>query len=509
MDELFSPQAQRLLDRALLSAQSQQIDRSGLPELLAAFIDLLDPLTPSVLGQSMQRWQSLRQDLPSIPLADSPHVASISWTPGAAEAIRRAKEIALSFRRHEQVHSTDLLIAVLETSLAGEIIPSLADWPLAQMIEQFHRDRLPPLIQVPLDIDWKSSGHPDTTDLYQIIDANLNRAREGLRVLDEFARFTRGDANLSGLLKSARHRLALLEHLFPAHQLLAARDVSADVGATQTSPSEMTRETIAHVATASIKRVQEALRVIEEYSKISHPQASQQAKSLRFDVYQLERFARLAYDGPSRLSQVPLYWICDPYACKHELEWTVQQAIVGGVGAIQLRDKQGPDRQTLHIARQLRAWTRQSDTLFIVNDRPDIARLADADAVHVGQDELTVRDARRIVGPEIMVGVSTHSIDQAHQASANGASYIGIGPVFPSKTKAFEQHLGTEPLRQIVQEISIPIFAIGGIDLARVAPLTAVGIRQVAVSHAISHSDDPAQAATELRSALSSISSEA
>ena len=105
-------------------------------------------------------------------------------------------------------------------------------------------------------------------------------------------------------------------------------------------------------------------------------------------------------------------------------------------------------------------------TLFIINDRPDLAALARADGVHVGQEELSVKDARSIVGPETLVGVSTHSIEQARQAVLDGANYIGVGPTFPSGTKQFEQFPGVELLRAVAAEIRLPAFAIGGIGRA-------------------------------------------
>src|SRR4051794_10471359 len=104
-----------------------------------------------------------------------------------------------------------------------------------------------------------------------------------------------------------------------------------------------------------------------------------------------------------------------------------------------MREKDLPDRELLERARQLRQWTRQAGVLFIVNDRPDIARLVEADGVHLGQDDLPVREARRILGPDALVGVSTHNLEQVRQAILDGASYLGVGPTFPSKTKEFRE----------------------------------------------------------------------
>jgi thiamine-phosphate pyrophosphorylase len=165
---------------------------------------------------------------------------------------------------------------------------------------------------------------------------------------------------------------------------------------------------------------------------------------------------------------------------------------------LQLRDKNLPDRQLLDRARTLRAITRGTSTLFIMNDRPDLAALSGADGVHVGQDELTVKDARRILGPDGLVGVSTHSVEQARSAVLDGADYIGVGPTFPSGTKKFAEFTGTALLRAVAPEIRLPAFAIGGIDAKNLSEVLATGFTRVAVSGAVTTANDPATAASEL-----------
>jgi thiamine-phosphate pyrophosphorylase len=168
---------------------------------------------------------------------------------------------------------------------------------------------------------------------------------------------------------------------------------------------------------------------------------------------------------------------------------------------LQLRDKRLNDRELLARAQALRSLTR-GRCLLIINDRPDIAVLADADGVHVGQDELTVRDARKVVGPRGLVGVSTHTIEQARQTAAAGADYIGCGPTFPSTTKQFAEFPGVEFLRRVAGEIRIPAFAIGGITLANLDEVLAAGGTRVAVSGAITNSTSPAEAVDAFRARL-------
>src|SRR5262249_48627083 len=146
--------------------------------------------------------------------------------------------------------------------------------------------------------------------------------------------------------------------------------------------------------------------------------------------------------------------------------------------------------------------TRAAGALFIVNDRPDIASLSEADGVHLGQDDMSVRDARRILGPGALIGVSTHSIDQVRQAVHDGASYIGVGPTFPSETKQFGTFAGVEFVRQAAAETSLPLFVIGGVTLDNLPKVLAAGGRRVAVSQAVCQADDPRKAAEAFRRLL-------
>jgi thiamine-phosphate pyrophosphorylase len=156
-------------------------------------------------------------------------------------------------------------------------------------------------------------------------------------------------------------------------------------------------------------------------------------------------------------------------------------------------------------ARDVREVTRSTGTLFIVNDRPDIARLADADGVHLGQDDLPIHEARRIVGPDALIGVSTHNVDQVRRAVLEGANYLGIGPTFPSQTKSFDAFAGLEFVKQALAETSLPAFALGGIHPGNVEQIRASGARRIAVSLAICAAADPRQVARQLRHALAAV----
>ncbi len=184
------------------------------------------------------------------------------------------------------------------------------------------------------------------------------------------------------------------------------------------------------------------------------------------------------------------------------MDWTIQEAAAGGADVFQLRENDLDDRELLQRARDVRRWTRQTGTLFILNDRPDIARLSEADGVHLGQNDMSVKDARIILGPDAIIGVSTHDIGQVRQAILDGATYLGVGPTFPSLTKQFEQISGLEFVRAALAETSLPAFVIGGINPTTIKLAVQAGAERIAVSSAIAAAQNPRSVAVALREAL-------
>ena len=385
-----------------------------------------------------------------------------------------------------------------------------------------------------------------STETYRILDAAANRASEGLRVVEDYARFGLNDAHLSRLLKECRHELAAaLRGISPA-QRLAARDTLGDVGTVIGTASEYQRGSVEDVACASFKRVQEALRTLEEFSKLigedvaggglltptrsegevapasnigtslvdppsliqrvdvgTTTSTSRRFEQLRYRLYTAEKAVLRTRFSRERLFDQWLYLLVTAAGCEPGCEPVVRAAMATGVKFIQMREKTLPDRELVAMARRLRAWTRDADALLIVNDRPDIAVLAEADGVHIGQEELTVSDARRIIGPDRLIGVSTHTIEQARQAVLDGADYLGVGPTFPSGTKSFESFAGLDFIRQVAAEITLPWFAIGGIDTNNLAAVLEAGASRIAVSGAILTATDPHATASELLENLS------
>jgi thiamine-phosphate pyrophosphorylase len=166
-----------------------------------------------------------------------------------------------------------------------------------------------------------------------------------------------------------------------------------------------------------------------------------------------------------------------------------RKVIKSGVRWIQLRDKQNARRQIYQNAVILRQLTKETRTLITINDYADIALAADADGVHLGQDDLPLREARKIMGKDTIIGISTHSIEQAAEAETNGADYIGFGPVFYTGTKDAGSPKGVDLLRDIRKHIGIPVVAIGGIKLENLVSVLDTGIDAVAVASGILKGD--------------------
>jgi thiamine-phosphate pyrophosphorylase len=196
-----------------------------------------------------------------------------------------------------------------------------------------------------------------------------------------------------------------------------------------------------------------------------------------------------------RLHDARLYFICDI-----DRLGTLEPALRGGVDIFQLRDKHAADDDLLRAAQTARRLCDEHDALFIVNDRPDLAVAARADGVHLGQDDMAIEQARAVVGPDLLIGHSTHSPEQVDGAA--GADYIGVGPVHATPTKLGRPAVGVELVRHAAANARMPFFAIGGLDGTTLPAVVAAGATRAAVVRAISEAQDPEAAARALRAAL-------
>ena len=344
----------------------------------------------------------------------------------------------------------------------------------------------------------------------RLLDANLDRAREGLRVLEDWCRFALDRPDLVARSKDLRQRLGRQHH----ERFKLARHSASDPAAGLAHPAQLERLDDGAVLAANAARVQEALRVLEEFGRRDEPELASEAAAIRYLVYDLEvdliQASRL---GPGRrelLRRTHLYLVTSPVP---DLEAVVAAALAGGVRLVQYRAKQvsGPgapppldDLQRLQQARRLRTLCAQAGALFLVNDRIDIALAVEADGVHLGQGDLPPAVARRLLGPERLIGRSTQRIAELQQAVSDGCDYVGVGPVHATPTKAGREPVGLAYVAEAATASPIPWFAIGGIDSGNLAAVRAAGGRRVAVVRAITEAPDPAAAAAALLAGLES-----
>jgi len=356
----------------------------------------------------------------------------------------------------------------------------------------------------PIDVDFAlrtvSTTVSDHTNTLRTIDAAANRLREGLRVIEDYLRFTLDDAHLMKLLKTNRHQLVEALKCIGQESLIASRDTLNDVGTAISTTSEFDRQSIEHLLQANLKRVQEATRTLEEFGKLISVEAASIFKQMRYALYTLEKSILACVHNQSRLKDCPIYLLVSESLCHHGSGPAIRESLAAGVGIVQIREKEMTDRQLLEHGKRVREWTRAAGAILIMNDRPDLAVAIDADGVHVGQDELPVREVRQIVGSRRMIGVSTHNIEQARQAVLDGADYLGVGPTFPTTTKSFAKHeyAGLNFIQQVAAEITLPWFAIGGINADNLEKALQAGARRIAISSAICSHEHPGQITREL-----------
>jgi len=332
----------------------------------------------------------------------------------------------------------------------------------------------------------------------RILDANFNRAREALRVLEEHARFALNDAATAERSKQTRHALADIAAALPIAELIAARNVSGDVGTEISTPQEAARTTTRDVALAAAKRASEALRCLEEYAKLADPTAAAGLERLRYDTYEIEQALVLDAPALARVRRARLHVLLTESLCRRPWLDVAAAALEGGADLLQLREKDLPDRELLSRAARLVELARPLNAAVTINDRPDIVRLVSADGVHLGQDDLPIADARRIVGPTLAIGRSTHNADQLRRAIDENADYIAVGPMFESRTKSQNAIAGPALAAQAAALTDRPIVAIGGITASSLPELRRASVRCIAVCHAVIAAPDPAAACREL-----------
>jgi len=338
--------------------------------------------------------------------------------------------------------------------------------------------------------------------MLRILDVNLNRIGEGLRLLEDITRFILNDPELSEQLKNMRHELLPKDRSLQK-RLLSARKAGEDVGAFLDIDSEAERADTVSLVSANSRRVQQSLRVLEELAKVQGDDFGldwDKFKHARFALYTLEQKIVLELLRHNKREQVAgLYVIIDTQTLRGRSELDVaRQAIQGGARMIQLRDKLRPKSMLVSLARELKRVCVESNVLFIVNDYLDLAIDSDADGLHIGQEDLPTEAARKMLPGDKILGCSSATLEEALKAEKEGADYIAVGCIYPTPSKSQTRLAGLRTLRQVKSKVSVPVVAIGGINEDNIAKVIGAGADAVAVIAAVLGADNVKEASQRL-----------
>jgi len=340
--------------------------------------------------------------------------------------------------------------------------------------------------------------------VFRIIDANFNRGREAVRVVEEFCRFALNSRSLSARAKELRHKLCAAIDKLDAGRLIAGRDTRGDVGVGQRINDQLVRGHLRDCFTAACKRLTEALRVLAEMTQTINIEVSEALENLRYSAYTLEKDITIFSSTAEKFRFVRLYVIITSSLPADVVSLTCRCA-AGGADCIQLRAKSLEDAQLFALAVEFVRICAASGVLSIINDRADIAISAGADGVHLGQNDLGVEQARGLALSPLIVGKSTHSIEQLQAACRENPTYAALGPVFATPTKPGAEAVGLEYVTtgtEMLAETGIGHVAIGGVTLDNIQEVLRAGARSVAVCSAITESADPTSACRAFKERL-------
>lgn len=324
---------------------------------------------------------------------------------------------------------------------------------------------------------------PGHSTVYRILDANLDRAREGLRIIEEWCRFGLNNPQFTDECKQLRQELGQWHNA----EIRAARDTPNDPGTELSHPNEEQRANITELLRSNFCRTQEALRVLEEYGKLYSEQLGAACKQMRYRVYTLESNLT-GHQRHQKLRQSYLYLVTSPV---ENLFAVVEAALEGGLTLLQYRDKTADDLTRMRTGEKLRQLCHRYNALFIINDRVDLALAVDADGVHLGQEDVPIAFARQLLGSQRIIGRSTKNPEEMKRAIQEGADYIGVGPVYETPTKAGRAAAGLDYVRYAVKNATVPWFAIGGINAENLADVLSAEAERVAVVRAIMEAGQP------------------
>jgi len=337
----------------------------------------------------------------------------------------------------------------------------------------------------------------------RLLDAVGNRLEEALRTVEDQLRFRHALAALPAEWRRLRHEAAALRRTALGGVPAAlARDVAGDPGRPESAPAAAPHSGGGAVLSANIARAREAARSLEEELRRGSGSLARDAERLRYRIYSLEGATLGFLHRRERLAGARLYVLVTTSLASGPPEEVARAAVRGGAQVIQLREKSLEGRELLGIAERLREITAREGALLIINDRVEIAALCGADGVHLGQGDIRPAQARRFLGPEAIIGLSTHAGAEAARAMEEGADYIGVGPLHETRTKEHRRAVGLPYIAEARAATDLPGFAIGGVNRETIPAVLAAGARRVAICTAVIADPDPEGAARHFRALL-------
>lgn len=335
---------------------------------------------------------------------------------------------------------------------------------------------------------------------YRIIDANLNRLREGLRVVEEWCRFVMESQALASEVKNIRHDLIqiALAAGWNRENLLQNRNTEDDVGVNLSTPSEYKKENEKEILLSNFSRIQEALRVLEEFGKLE--KVGQLFEKIRYQVYTLEKNVMQSFTCYNLKENV--YILLTKSFCKNEYFSTIENLCLAGARLFQLREKNLNDHDFFNLANKAVSIISSFGGTTILNNRVDLALAVGANGVHLGNEDMPIAAARKIARRPFIIGATIHSMKELSLIPFDQIDYIGVGPCFPTETKPDLTASGLSLIQKIYAQSKSPAFAIGGISPNNINEIGKAGIKKIAVCSAIISHAEPVKIYQQIASSL-------
>lgn len=339
---------------------------------------------------------------------------------------------------------------------------------------------------------------------YRIIDANLNRLREGLRVIEEWCRFVLENPILAAEVKTIRHELIQIATSanWGRENLLTHRNSEEDVGTKIGTPTEYIKANEKEVLLANFSRVQEAIRVLEEFGKLEN--LGHLFEKLRYQTYTLEKNVMQSFTCKNLNENI--YILLTKSFCKNDYFATIENLCLAGAKLFQIREKNLNDVEFYPLAQKATKIIKSFNGTIILNNRIDIAMAVGADGVHLGSEDLPLLVARKIASRPFIIGATVHSLKELNQIPFESIDYIGVGPCFTTDTKPNLPVSGIPLIQKIYTQSKAPAFAIGGISNGNINEVGKAGIKKVAICSAIISNAEPVKAYQQLVATMATMS---